>query len=646
MNNKKAQLMPDEDLSLFTKKKKPVLPDSDDEDFGFERPKFTRRGSATMPEVNEDTFDMEKYRPHNYEIGRPKGDDINDLMDYYSKFKMTRNAIGRTNVGARPSFNGNHNDDFYDDQEDFSLPPRQKKFSDPEQQFQPEDDIPQAPPRKKFSDPEDYSLPVSRLPPRSALDFGDSIDPATKLILMRNTDPAPNRMARNYDEDFSPEPRRNFSNQQRFGGGDDDMSYLRPSPPPQTGSADTAMSSHTRMMLDKLKQSTAQLQDLTEGGEEAFVPPQRGNRQHQQQKKSRFMRRAGGGGEEAGEAEETEKYYSSLANNVLGLRNDTMGDFDKFRPDPLRISPPKRPTRKNYDFDEEPAGVQQRKFVDEDDTDAMIANLKQKTTRRAATDILRDIEADTDQDRVKFEPVKSFKDSFRSEAESDMKFGSLNRMSSMSSGKQKKKSYLEQDDTPNPFSSLRSSQAMEPPSEGMFGGRYGGKKQAGYGLDDEDGGYGGGGGYGRQPQVGYGGGQQNYGSLGRNFGGHQHQPQQQPQHQQFQQQPQPGQMMQQQMGSLYGDGGAGYGQDMYGMQGGYGGAPMQYPPMYGQPQVQQGYGGYGGMGGGQGYDQMGYGGGGGMAGMGYGGVQQQQPPGANLRQVRHQRYGGQNSSGW
>ena len=77
-----------------------------------------------------------------------------------------------------------------------------------------------------------------------------------------------------------------------------------------------------------------------------------------------------------------------------------------------------------------------------------------------------------------------------------------------------------------------------------------------------------------------------------------------------------------QMGSLYGDGGAGYGgQDMYGMQGGYGGgggAPMQYPPMYGQPQVQQGYGGYGGK----------------------------QPPGANLRQARHQRYGGQNSSGW
>ena len=108
-------------------------------------------------------------------------------------------------------------------------------------------------------------------------------------------------------------------------------------------------------------------------------------------------------------------------------------------------------------------------------------------------------------------------------------------------------------------------------------------------------------------------------------------------------------MMQQQMGSLYGDGGAGYGQDMYGMQGGYGGgAPMQYPPMYGQPQVQQGYGGYGGMGGGQGYDQMGFGGGGGMAGMagmGYGGAQQQ-PPGANLRQARHQRYGGQNSSGW
>ena len=58
MNNKKPPLLPDEDLSLFTKKKT-QLPDSDDEDFGFERPKFTRRGSANLPEVNEETFDME-----------------------------------------------------------------------------------------------------------------------------------------------------------------------------------------------------------------------------------------------------------------------------------------------------------------------------------------------------------------------------------------------------------------------------------------------------------------------------------------------------------------------------------------------------------------------------------------------------------
>ena len=621
MSNKKSQLLPDEDLSLFTKKKV-KLPDSDDEDFGFERPKFTRRGSATMPEVNEETFDMEKYRPHNYEIGRPKGDDINDLMDYYSKFKMTRNAIGRTNVGARTSFNGNHHDDYYDDEEEFSLPARQKKFSDPEQLYTPEDDIPPAPPRKKYSDPEDYNLPPQpRGGPRSALDYGDSIDPATKLILMRNSDPVPQRVQRNFDDDMSPEPRRNFSNQQRFGGGmEDDMSYLRPSPPPErpSGSGDTAMSSHTRMMLDKLKQSTAQLQDLTEGGEETFVPAKRGGRQ--QQKKSRFMRNMNT--EEDFQAEDSEKYYSSLANNVLGLRNDSMGDYDKYRPDPMRISPPKRPTRKNYDFDDEPAAPQSRKFVDEDDTDAMIANLKQKTTRRAATDILRDIEADTDQDTIKFEPVKSFKDSFRPEPE--MKYGSLNRMTSARQT-QPKKSYLEQDDTPNPFSSLRS-KGKEPPSDGMYGNRYGGRKAAGYGgLEDDDGGYstGGAGGYGAP--------QQNYGSLGRNYGGTQ----------QYQQQ-QPGQFMQQQpqMGNLYGPDG-GYGQDMYGLQGGYMGGQMggQFQQqMYGQPQPQQ----WGGMAAGQGYDQMGYGGGMG----GYGGGMQQQHPGANLRQARHQRYGGQNSGGW
>ena len=87
------------------------------------------------------------------------------------------------------------------------------------------------------------------------------------------------------------------------------------------------------------------------------------------------------------------------------------------------------------------------------------------------------------------------------------------------------------------------------------------------------------------------------------------------------------------------------------MYGGYGGAPQYQPPQYGQNQP--GY-----YGGGMppqqgGYDQMpSYGQAGGFGGpqsqgmMGGGYVQQQQFPGANLRQARHQRYGGANSSGW
>merc|ERR1719188_2839170 len=106
-----------------------------------------------------------------------------------------------------------------------------------------------------------------------------------------------------------------------------------------------------------------------------------------------------------------------------------MGDFDRFRPDPVRMSPPKRQSRRNFDMNDDlPVQQPQRKFVDDDDTDAMIANLKQKTTRRAATDILRDLEKDS-ADFVKFEPIKSFKDTFRPSPEPEVnRYGSLNRM--------------------------------------------------------------------------------------------------------------------------------------------------------------------------------------------------------------------------
>merc|ERR1712130_406236 len=160
------------------------------------------------------------------------------------------------------------------------------------------------------------------------------------------------------------------------------------------------------------------------------------------------------------------------ANDVLGLRNDSMGDYDKYRPEPI------------------------------------IQNLKQKTTRRAATDILRDIEKDVTP--VKFEPVTSFRDTFRASPEQENnRFGSLNRKSNKQN--RKPASYDTTQDVPNPFSSLRK---PEPQNDSPYA-RFAPKMPAGYDDDDDGmlygGGKGGGGG-------GYGG-TQNYGSLGRNSGG-------------------------------------------------------------------------------------------------------------------------------
>ena len=644
--------MDDEDLSLFTKKK-PLPPDSDEDDLGFERPSNTRRHADTFGKpIEEDLFDMEKYRPHNFEVSRPKGDDINDLVDYYSKYKTTRNAMARTNVGGmRASNGGGYNDGYYDDQgpNDDMRAMRTKKFSDPEQEYFPEDDMmqPQAPPRKKFSDPEDFQMERRR----PSYEFGDSLDPATRLILMKNTDPGarPNR----FDDDGDNFPRQNFGNQSRYGNKyEDDIDHLRPSPPAGAGdrpTADTAMSSNTRMMLDKLKQSTAELQAVTDGDDEPVVQPRRsGGAPGRQQKKSRFLRNNVMSDEPLYEEEDNNKYVNSLANSILGLRNDTMGDFDRFRPDPVRISPPKRQSRRNFDMNDDlPVQQPQRKFVDDDDTDAMIANLKQKTTRRAATDILRDLEKDTVNDTIKFEPIKSFKDTFRPSPEPEMnRYGSLNRMQS----RQPKKSFLDQDDTPNPFSSLRGNQ--EPPtSNGLYGGGPNRKQYGGYGMEDDNGYSAGGQSYNRQ-QPGYGSGgsgPQQYGSLGRNGLG-----------------PAQSQQYPQQQQSMYGQGqpdmmagGGGYGQDLYGMgggggmAGGYGyGAPQQYQQPYGQP---QGYS-NGMMAPQGGYDQMSYGQGGYGQNMGMGGgmggygqpppqQMQQQFPGGNLRQSRHQRYGA-NSGGW
>jgi len=590
--------------------------------------------SSFANQTEDDLADMEKYRPHNFETTRPKGDDINDLMDYYSNYKTNRNAMGRiSNINRQVR---NYDDEFDDVPVNDGFEKEmnwRKKYSDPEQNYTPDYDP--VPPRKKFSEPDDIG--IERPYGRTKFDYSDTIDPATRLILMKNNQSSSSRTRMGYDDTepqnmgYRPPQRQTYNS--NF---DDGLDMMRPSPPKQreTGGDNSALSSHTRMMLDKLKQSTQELQGLTDETEDITFSAAK--KADIRRKKSRFLRNMSA--EDNVIDEESERYASSLANDVLGLRNDSMGEFDKYRPEPFRQSPPKRPGKsRNFDYDDEPA-VPTYKFVDEDDTDAMIQNLKQKTTRRAATDILKDIESDVAP--VKFEPITSFKDTFRPSPEPETnRFGSLNRKKSQQS--KRSTAYDSSLDAPNPFSSLRN---PEPKNENPYS-RFAPKNSGNY-NDDDDGfpyaskgnnSYGGGGG-------------QNYGSLGRNAGGYRQQQQQQ-------QQQQPPQYMMQQQQYGQSDQYGGPGQDLYGMQSGYGQQP------YGQQQMQMPYGqSYGGMGsygqqqpdyGQSGYGQMGpsmggmgnmggMGGMGGGMGCGMGYDQSQQVP--NLRQARHQRFG--NSNGW
>merc|ERR1719430_1105975 len=163
---KKADLMDDADLSLFTKKK-PVFDSDGEEDFGFERPKHGKKFESSFANQSEDDIlDMEKYRPHNFETTRPKGDDINDLMDYYSNYKTNRNAMGRlSNVSRQVRSHDEEFDDVAATNDGFEKEMNwRKKYSDPEQNYVSEYEP--LPPRKKYSDPEqNYVSEYEPLPP-------------------------------------------------------------------------------------------------------------------------------------------------------------------------------------------------------------------------------------------------------------------------------------------------------------------------------------------------------------------------------------------------------------------------------------------------------------------------------------------------
>jgi hypothetical protein len=648
MKPKERPAIEDIDMSQFTTKpsKKPSF-DDDEDDFRPKTGKGQKFESTFAASIDDDADDMEKYRPHNYEAIRPKGDDINDLMDYYSSFKTQRGAMSR----LAPSFHtpsGNPEQDDYGFQQDLQREmTARKKFSDPGAGYGSEP----MRPGKKFSDPESrYTADVDEEPRQFTArrtDYSDSLDPATRLILERSRETRGAPRSTFMEPDLGPQmmgsraPARRQPPTSRLAKGDfdDEFESMRPSPPPEKRrTEESALSPTTRAMLDKLKQSTQELQGLTEEQDELVTYSKKGGARPGQKKSSRFLRKVSDEMDPRAE-EEDKRYASQLANEVLGLRTDSMGDdWDQYRPD--QTYRPDPPARKKYDFNDEPTSAS--KYVDDDDTDAMISNLKKMTTRKAATDIVS--AAEKDFEPVKFEPVARFKDTFRPSPEPEQKrFGSLQRPRGAALGPRKEPS----PEVENPFTTIRKKLGTVPagrppaaPGSQPFSyavdeprAPYGQQQQ--YGRQQEDSfapsasiyssqdPYCGGQGYGQPAPGGYG--QQPGGYGGQQGGGY---GQQQPAYGGYGQQP-----------SGYGGGGyapQGMADGGYGQPQGYGGPPQGYsqPQGYGGPS--QAYGG----------PPQGYGGQGGPGAPG--GQAGQGGAGAGLRQARHQRFGaaGGGGGGW
>jgi hypothetical protein len=113
----------------------------DEEDLGFARPgQFARRGGGERSWEDEedgggpagDLESLEKYRPHNYEFSKPKSEDINDLVDFYSSYRAPGRGrpSGSSGVYRQRSLDSDEGAGAFHLSEEESAPPR-KKYSDP-----------------------------------------------------------------------------------------------------------------------------------------------------------------------------------------------------------------------------------------------------------------------------------------------------------------------------------------------------------------------------------------------------------------------------------------------------------------------------------------------------------------------------------
>ena len=185
----------------------------------------------------------------------------------------------------------------------------------------------------------------------------------------------------------------------RNGGKVDEFGWARPEPV-QRNPDESMMSSKTRSLLDKLKESTNVLEEMSEDAPVSAAPRRGGS-----QRQSRFLKRqesepsyqrsyspVSSYQPRMQQRPQEDNYVSRLADEVLGESNyPPMSSSERYSNSRRKTSAPASyQSRRGWDEDSLPEPS--RRFDDEEDLDSMINNLKKKTSGRDMYQVLSEIE--------------------------------------------------------------------------------------------------------------------------------------------------------------------------------------------------------------------------------------------------------------
>jgi hypothetical protein len=374
--------------------------DFDDQEYS--KRKFARRQPAAyMDELDDEDATMaslEKYRPSAFEIGPPKdSDDINDIRDYYLNGMTKTRALTRIRGApmTRPQ------DDFSDTYQPASMPVQDDGY-----------EMDQLEPTRLgtadigYNDPDMGYNPLPYQPQhqhqyQQQQQVRPELDDSTKYLIDRA------RTARSKPA-WEDKPKVSRYNTNTIW--DRDSGFERPDltsvssvqRPPE----ESMMSSKTRSLLDKLKESTAALQDMSIETDTDIQQPGR------QRKTSRFLKRRDTDSSyetsrprSQGPDQQSSTDIGRMADGILGEGLYPIRDNPSSQVSSAYRSAGRRPSYQSsletdrFSDRSSPDGRvplrQPRRAQDEDeDLDAMINDLKQKTSGRDMYKIVGDIEGD------------------------------------------------------------------------------------------------------------------------------------------------------------------------------------------------------------------------------------------------------------